>query len=76
MGVPLQPPMEGITVYLTTAGELVLLVNAWEIEIPLPFEKPVALPLINAAVQEYVTVAPVMAVDSPIPVVEPEQIVC
>ena len=52
MGVPLQVPIEGVTVYLTTAGELVLLVNVWAIVLLLPFEKPMAVPLVSAAVQE------------------------
>ena len=52
MGVPLQVPMEGVTVYLTTAVELVLFVNVWVMELPLPLEKPVAVPLVSAAVQE------------------------
>jgi len=30
MGVPLQDPIAGVTVYLTTAGELVLLVKPCE----------------------------------------------
>jgi len=68
--------MVGITVYLTTIGELEVLVSAWAIVEPLLFEKPLAVPLVNAAVQEYVTVAPVMAVDKPIPVAKPEQRVC
>ena len=76
MGVPLQVPMVGVTVYLTTAGELEVLVSAWAIVEPLLFEKPLAVPLVNAAVQEYVTVAPVMALDKPMPVVAPEQRVC
>ena len=37
-GVPLQVPIAGVTVYLTTAGELVLLVNVWAILLPLPLE--------------------------------------
>jgi len=52
MGVPMQVPMAGVTVYRTTVGELVLLVRVWEIALPLPFENPVAVPLVNAAVQE------------------------
>jgi len=52
MGVPLQVPIAGVTVYLTTAGELVLLLNVWEMALPLPFENPVAVPPLNAAVQE------------------------
>jgi len=52
MGVPLQVPIAGVMVYLTTAVELVLLVRVWEMVLPLPFENPVAIPLVNAAVQE------------------------
>ena len=52
MAVPLQVPKVGVMVYRTTAGELVLLVNVWEMVLPLPLEKPVAVPLFNAAVQE------------------------
>ena len=52
MAVPLQVPNVGVMVYLTTAGELVLLVNVWATEVPFPFEKPVAVPLFKAAVQE------------------------
>ena len=37
-GVPPQVPIAGVTVYLTTAGELVLLVNVWAILLPLPLE--------------------------------------
>jgi len=75
MAVPLQVPNVGVMVYLTTAGELVLLVNVWVIVLPLPLEKPVAVPLLRAAVQEKVTVPPVVVVDNPIPVAEPEHIV-
>jgi len=52
MAVPLQVPNVGVMVYLTTAGELVLLVNVWAMEVPFPLEKPAAVPLFNAAVQE------------------------
>jgi len=52
MGVPLQVPIAGVIVYLTTAGVFVLLVSVWEILLPLPFENPVAVPPVNAAVQE------------------------
>ena len=75
MAVPLQVPNVGVMVYRITAGELVLLVNVWVIVLPLPLEKPVAVPLLRAAVQEKVTVPPVVVVDNPIPVAEPEHIV-
>ena len=52
IAVPLQVPKVGVMVYLTTAGELVLLVNVWAMEVPFPLEKPAAVPLFNAAVQE------------------------
>ena len=52
MAVPLQVPKVGVMVYRTTAGELVLLDKVWAIVLPLPLEKPVAVPLFNAAVQE------------------------
>jgi len=38
LDTPLQVPMEGITVYRTTAGELVLFVRICEMVLPLPFE--------------------------------------
>ena len=52
MIVPLQAPMEGVMVYLTTARDLVLFVKVWVMELPLPFEKPLILPLTCPAVQE------------------------
>ena len=52
IAVPLQVPKVGVMVYLTTAGELVLLVNVWAMVLPFPFEKPLAVPLFKAAVQE------------------------
>lgn len=52
MVVPVQVPKSGVIVYLTTAGELVLLVRVWEMVLPLPFEKPLAVPLFCIAVQE------------------------
>jgi len=52
IGIPLQAPIDGATVYLTTAGEFVLLLSVWEIVFPVPFEKPAAVPSVNAAVQE------------------------
>jgi len=52
MAVPLQVPKVGVIVYRITAGELVLLVNVWATEVPFPLEKPVAVPLFKAAIQE------------------------
>ena len=52
MAVPMQVPNVGVMVYRITAGELVLLVNVWAMEVPFPLEKPAAVPLFNAAVQE------------------------
>ena len=52
IAVPMQVPKVGVIVYRITAGELVLLVNVWAMVVPFPLEKPVAVPLFNAAVQE------------------------
>ena len=52
MAVPLQVPNVGVMVYRITAGELVLLVNVWAMEVPFPLVKPLAVPLFKAAVHE------------------------
>ena len=51
-GVPLQEPNAGVIVYRTTAGEFVLLFRVCAMLLPLPLENPVAVPPVNAVVQE------------------------
>ena len=62
MGDPVQVPIAGVIVYLTTAGLVLVFVSIWAIVDPLLAENPpVEVPLSNAAVHEYVT-APVVVV--------------
>lgn len=62
MAVPVHVPIAGVMVYLTTAGLVLVFVSVWAIVDPLLVENPpVRLPLIKAAVHEYVT-APVVVV--------------
>jgi len=78
MGVPVQFPIAGVMVYSTTAGEVEVLLNVCAIEVPqelLQLENPVAVPLIRAAVHEYVTVTPVLVVLRPTLVAVPLQMV-
>jgi hypothetical protein len=55
IAVPAHDPIKGVTVYVTTAGNVVVLVRVWLIALPLPPEKPPAVPDVCAAVQVYVT---------------------
>lgn len=73
-GVPVHPFANGVIVYVTVAGDKVLLVSVWEIVVPLPDENPEAVPVVRVAVHE--NVVPVVALESPIAVAVPEQIVC
>jgi hypothetical protein len=76
IAVPAHDPIKGVTVYVTTAGNDVVLVRVWLIALPLPPEKPPAVPDVWAAVQVYVTVFEgVMVVPKVILVDEPLQIV-
>lgn len=52
MGIPGQPFADGVIVYLTTAGVLVLFDKICEILVPVPPENPVTAPLCRLAVHE------------------------
>jgi hypothetical protein len=47
---PGHPAAVAMMVYLTTAGEFVGLTNDWTMVVPVPFAKPVAVPLNKVAV--------------------------
>jgi hypothetical protein len=59
-------------VYVTVASVLVVFISVWTIVDPLPFEKPVAVPLVREAVHEKAAV-PILLVRT-IFVVVPGQI--
>jgi hypothetical protein len=61
IGVPAHPLAVGVTLYVTVANVLVVFMSVWAIVDPVPFEKPVAVPLVRAAVQENVAVPMLLA---------------
>ena len=72
IGVPVQPPAVGVTVYVTVPADAPVADNVWAIEAPLPADPPLA-PVIVGAVQAKVVPATLLL--RAILVALPEQIV-